>query len=75
MLPAGRGVHLVAEPLDDDAELTSGRSAVVVRFWRETSSVIRGSLTHGSGAIALFQGGNALLEIAQFLQLDFKHCE
>lgn len=61
------GLALAVRPAEESAKLEVQRSRLVVSVWREGHSVLRGTITHGSGAVAHFQGGESLLQLAQLL--------
>jgi hypothetical protein len=74
-LPSGRGIHAIATPINETEKLVAQQSTVVVSLWREGPAVIRGTITHGSGVVAYFQGGEPLAEIARILQLSLRRCD
>ena len=61
------GIAIVISPAEESVKLSIQRSRVVVSVSREASNVVRGTITHGSGAVAHFQGGESLLQMAQLL--------
>jgi hypothetical protein len=67
--PCGRGIQLGLTPVDDDEKLVADRFSVVITLWRESSTVVRGTITHGSGGVAHFQGGEALIAMSRALGL------
>lgn len=67
--PCDRGIKLVLTPVDDTERLVADRFRVAISLWRENQSVVRGTITHPSGAVAHFQGGEALIAMAQALGL------
>jgi hypothetical protein len=73
--PSGRSISAVATPIDDTAKLVTLRATLVVSLWRESPTIIRGTIKHASGAVAYFQGGEPLAEIARVLQLNLEPCE
>jgi hypothetical protein len=74
-LPSGRGIHAVATPINETEKLVVQRSTVVVTLWHEGPAVIRGTITHSSGVVAYFQGGEPLAEIARILQLSLERSD
>jgi hypothetical protein len=71
----GRAIHMIATPVDEAERLVSDGGSVVFSFWREGPGVIRGSITHASGAVAYFQGGESLDQIATMLRLHVEKVE
>jgi hypothetical protein len=69
IVPCGRKVRLSIAPADEEEKLVAERSSVVLSLWRETGTVVRGTITHGSGTVAHFQGGETLIQMAQALRL------
>ena len=65
--PSEEGVQLSVKPADDAETLSAARSRVVLDLWNEGSKIVRGTITHASGAIAHFQGSEALIQMAQIL--------
>jgi hypothetical protein len=61
------GIAIALSPAEESVRLAIHRSRVVVSVWREGSNVVRGTITHASGAVAHFQGGESLLQMAQLL--------
>ncbi len=73
--PSARGIALVVEPIDAADRITAQRSRLVVELWHETPNLIRGTISHASGAIAHFQGGKPLADFARTLQLRIERDE
>ncbi len=73
--PAERGIRIVITPVDDAEKLVSVRFSLVVNVWREGPAVVRGSITHSSGAVAYFQGSETLVRMAQTLGIGLESCE
>ena len=70
--PSEDGIQLSVKPADDAEALSAARSKVVLDLWNEGSKIVRGTITHASGAIAHFQGGEALIQMAQILGVHLK---
>jgi len=67
---APRGISLIVTPIDESATLAVERSSIVVSVWHESAAVVRGTVRHqASGAVAYFQGTDALVRIAEALNL------
>jgi hypothetical protein len=65
----------VVEPIDEAQRITTQRSRVVVELWHETPNLIRGTISHSSGAVAHFQGGKQLADFARMLRLRIERDE
>jgi hypothetical protein len=63
------GLDVTVTPAVTDEKLETKPWTVVVTLWRESRSVIRGKITHGSGESAYFQGGQPLAELSKFVGL------
>lgn len=72
---SARGIALVVESIDEADRITAQRGHVVVELWHETPNLVRGKITHASGAVAHFQGGRPLVDFARMLQLRIEHDE
>ncbi len=72
-VPSSRGIYIDVVPIAGDERLRAERCSIVVRLWSEGPGVIRGTISHGSGAIAHFQGGKPLRDFARALHLRIEH--
>jgi hypothetical protein len=70
--PCTRGIQLLLTPVDDAEKLVAERFRVVISLWRENSTVVRGTIAHPSGAVAHFQGGEALIAMSKTLGLSLE---
>ncbi|HEY2475791.1 MAG TPA: hypothetical protein VGI19_13460 [Candidatus Cybelea sp.] len=67
--PCERGVELLLTPADDAETIVAERFRVAITLWRENPTILRGTIAHPSGAVAHFQGGEALITMAEALGL------
>lgn len=74
LVPADDGsLNILVSPLLDNEYLRSRKSAVLLTFWLETETVVRGTIKHpASGAQAHFQSTADLITLAQALSLSIE---
>ncbi len=74
--PSDRAIHIVVTPVDDaESFVADGSASFVIRCWREGAAIIRGKISHASGAEAYFQGGEALAQMVGTLRLHIERTE